>query len=100
MTYALRARLLLTTLVLLAPTGAAFAQTIEQARLTQATQVLEELRGTPDQRIPTWLFDRAYGVAVIPNVIKGAFMFGGRHGSGVLTSRDSSGRFSDPVFIS
>ena len=27
-------------------------------------------------------------------------MFGGRHGNGVLTVRDASGRFSNPVFIS
>ena len=43
---------------------------------------------------------RAYGVAVIPEVIKGAFVFGGRYGNGVLTVRDAaSGRFSNPIFI-
>jgi len=78
----------------------AHAQSREDARLITATQVLEELRSTPDQNVPTWLFDRAYGVAVIPDVIKGAFFFGGRHGNGVLTARDGAGRFSDPVFIS
>jgi lipid-binding SYLF domain-containing protein len=84
---------------LCAPAFAA-AQSREDARLITATQVLDELRASPDQRIPTWLFDRAYGVAVIPDVIKGAFVFGGRHGNGVLSSRDANGRFSDPVFIS
>jgi lipid-binding SYLF domain-containing protein len=76
------------------------AQTREDARLITATQVLEELRETPDQNVPDWLMQRAYGVAVIPDVIKGAFIFGGRYGSGVLTVRDANGRFSDPVFIS
>ena len=80
--------------------SAATAQTREEARLITATQVLEELRSTPDQNVPTWLLDRAYGVAVIPDVIKGAFIFGGRHGNGVLVSRDAAGRFSNPVFIS
>jgi lipid-binding SYLF domain-containing protein len=84
----------------LLPAGAALAQGREDARLVTATQVLEELRATPDQHVPTWLLDRAYGVAVIPNVVKGAFIFGGRHGNGVLTSRDAAGRFSNPVFIS
>lgn len=81
----------------------AFAQTTEQsredARLITATQVLEELRATPDQNVPDWLMQRAYGVAVIPEVIKGAFVFGGRYGSGVLTVRDAAGRFSNPIFI-
>lgn len=73
--------------------------TREDARLITATQVLEELRATPDQNVPDWLMQRAYGVAVIPEVIKGAFVFGGRYGKGVLTVRDASGRFSSPIFI-
>ena len=92
--------LLLALFALLLPTGAAFAQSAEDARLVTATQVLEELRATPDQNVPTWLLDRAYGVAVVPNVIKGAFIFGGRHGNGVMVSRDAAGRYTNPVFIS
>ena len=92
--------LLLLALAALLPAGAALAQEREEARLVTATQVLEELRATPDQNVPTWLLDRAYGVAVVPNVLKGAFIFGGRHGNGVLVSRDAAGRFSNPVFIS
>jgi lipid-binding SYLF domain-containing protein len=71
----------------------------EDARLITATQVLDELRSTPDQNIPSWLLQRAYGIAVIPDVLKGAFVFGGRYGNGVLTVRDASGHFSNPVFI-
>jgi len=92
-------RMLLPLLALL-PAGLAVAQSREDARLITATQVLEQLRTAPDQNIPAWLLDRAYGVAVIPDVIKGAFIFGGRHGSGALAVRDSAGRFSNPVFIS
>jgi lipid-binding SYLF domain-containing protein len=84
----------------LANISLASAQTREDARLITATQVLEELRDTPDQNVPGWLMQRAYGVAVIPEVLKGAFMFGGRYGNGVLTVRDTSGRFSNPIFIS
>lgn len=75
------------------------APTREDARLTTATDVLEMLRATPDQNIPAWLMQRAYGVAVIPDVLKGAFLFGGRYGNGVLTVRNAQGRFSDPIFI-
>src|SRR6185437_13291454 len=61
----------------------------EQARLVTATDVLDMLRSTPDQNVPAWLMQRAYGVAVIPEVLKGAFLFGGRYGNGVLTIRDA-----------
>jgi lipid-binding SYLF domain-containing protein len=87
-------------LAVLLPVAAASAQTREDARLITATQVLNELRATPDQNIPAWLMERAYGVAVIPDVIKGAFIFGGRYGNGVLSVRDSAGRFSNPIFLS
>jgi lipid-binding SYLF domain-containing protein len=74
-------------------------QTREDARLITAREVLEELRAAPDQNVPDWLMQRAYGIAVVPEVIKGALMFGGRYGSGVLTVRDAGGRFSNPIFI-
>src|SRR5579872_1619809 len=95
--------LLLSSATLVLPIAPAIAQTHapsrEDARLITATQVLEELRATPDLNVPAWLLQRAYGVAVIPEVINGAFVFGGRFGSGVLTVRDASGHFSNPVFI-
>ena len=92
-----------TTLALLALsvfTITAHAQTREDARLITATQVLEEMRAQPDQSVPNWLMERAYGVAVIPDVIKAGLVFAGRHGNGVMTVRDAAGRFSDPVFLS
>jgi lipid-binding SYLF domain-containing protein len=75
------------------------AQAREEAKLLVATEVLDELRAQRDQQIPERLLQRAYGVAVIPAVTKVAFFLGGRRGSGVLTVRDSRGRFSNPVFI-
>jgi lipid-binding SYLF domain-containing protein len=85
----------------LAPLACAQAreETREAARLITAREVLEELHSAPDQNVPDWLMQRAYGIAVIPEVIKGALMFGGRYGSGVLTVRDAAGRFSNPIFI-
>jgi len=72
----------------------------QDTTLKTATEVLQELAATPDQRVPDWLMQRAYGVAVVPEVIKGAFFFGGRYGSGVLTVRDAvTSRFSNPIFI-
>jgi lipid-binding SYLF domain-containing protein len=89
--------------LLLGAAATAQAQSTEQsredARLITATQVLDELRDTPDSRVPDWLMQRAYGVAVIPEVIKGAFIFGGRYGDGVMVVRDSHDRFGSPIFI-
>ncbi|MEO8309293.1 MAG: lipid-binding SYLF domain-containing protein [Pseudomonadota bacterium] len=75
------------------------AQAREEGKLLVAAQVLDELREQSDQQIPQQLLQRAYGVAVIPDVTKAAFFLGGRHGTGVLSVRDSQGRFSNPLFI-
>jgi lipid-binding SYLF domain-containing protein len=48
---------------------------------------------------PKGLLDKAAAVVVIPNLTKVAFMAGGKHGEGILTKRDASGNWSEPVFI-
>lgn len=82
--------------------GVAHAGTArEEGRLLTATEVLEEVQGMPDQRLPDALLTRAYGIAVIPDVTKVAFIFGGRHGNGVLVVRDTlASPWSNPVFVS
>jgi lipid-binding SYLF domain-containing protein len=64
-----------------------------------ATQVLDELRTTRDQYVPDRLLERAYAIAIIPDMTKIAFFAGGRRGHGVMVVRDKDGRFSNPVFI-
>jgi lipid-binding SYLF domain-containing protein len=97
-------KLLLT--LLFAATGAAgvtqpaFASAREEARLIEASGVLEELLGQRDTLIPDRLLSRAYGIAVIPNVVKIAVGVGGRRGSGAMVVRDANGKFSSPIMVS
>jgi lipid-binding SYLF domain-containing protein len=73
----------------------------EEGRMLTATEVLEEVQAMPDEQIPSALLSRAYGIAVIPDVTKVAFIFGGRHGNGVLVVRDKlTTPWSNPTFIS
>ena len=77
----------------------AHAQAREEGKLLLASQVLEEQRDDGDRRIPGWLLERAYGIAVIPDLTKIAFFAGGRRGNGVLVIRDKDGRFTNPIFV-
>jgi len=86
-------------LVLTLSATGAWAQAREQGRLLMASQVLEELRSSRDQYIPDRLLERAYAIAVIPDMTKIAFFAGGRRGHGVLVVRDKDGRFTSPTFI-
>jgi lipid-binding SYLF domain-containing protein len=94
--------LLLSAIAVTAPAvvNIAHANAREEGRLLTATEVLEEVQGMPDQRLPDALLSRAYGIAVIPDVTKIAFIFGGRHGNGVLVVRDKlNSPWSNPVFV-
>ena len=90
---------LLAGIVLACSSLAVHAQAREQGRLLTASEVLEDQRNSRDQSIPDRLLERAYGIAVIPDLTKVAFFAGGRRGHGVLVVRDKQGRFSNPVFV-
>jgi len=90
---------LLAGIVLAVAAAGAQAQAREEGRLLMASQVLEELRATRDQSIPDRLLERAYGIAVFPDMTKIAFFAGGRRGHGVLVLRDKEGHFTNPVFV-
>ena len=90
---------LLAGIALAGAAAAAHAQAREQGRLLVASEVLEDLRGGRDQVIPERLLQRAYGIAVFPDLTKVAFFAGGRRGHGVLVVRDKQGRFTNPVFV-
>jgi SH3 domain-containing YSC84-like protein 1 len=69
-----------------------------QGELQRATEVIQNLTSTaPDQGIPNTVLEGAKCVAVIPKLVKGAFVVGGEHGTGVATCRTSSGTWSSPA---
>lgn len=71
----------------------------QDARLMTATQVVDELARIPEQNIPSWLLERSYAVAVVPDVIKVGLGIGGRRGKGVLVVRKDNGQWSNPIFV-
>lgn len=77
----------------------ATAATDQEEQLTDATDVVEQLLRIPEQSIPPSLLNSAYGVAVIPNVIKAGFVVGARYGKGVLVVRQDDGGWSNPSFV-
>jgi len=68
-------------------------------RLQMATDVLSQMTSAPDKGIPEEVLDSAKCIAVVPHLVKGGFIFGGKHGRGVATCRTASG-WSAPAFIS
>ena len=89
----------LATVFLVTPISAAIASTQLDERVDSATAVLEKLTQIPEQGIPPTLLRNAYGVAVIPSVIKAGFWIGGSYGKGLLVVRKPNGGWSNPAFI-
>jgi len=69
-------------------------------RLDKAAEVLLTMTKTADKRIPAELLQRAQAIAVVPNMVKGAFGIGGQFGKGVVARRMPDGRWSAPAFVS
>ncbi len=77
----------------------AFAETREEERVTDATDVINQLLHIPEQGVPPSLLARAYGIAVIPNVVKVGFGLGARRGKGIVVVRRDDNSWSNPVFV-
>src|SRR5262245_47776225 len=69
------------------------------ARVARSLEVYQELVQAPDRAIPEPLEKNCKCVAIFPHVVKGAFVFGARRGKGVVSCRDSQGRWSPPAFF-
>lgn len=68
-------------------------------RMQDAAKVLNELTNAGDKGIPDEVLHSAKCVAVLPSMIKGAFVLGGEHGGGVATCRLPDGHWSAPAFF-
>ncbi len=94
------AKRLITTVVGLALlTQPAFGYTKLDQKVDNARLAYRELFQEPDKVVPSRLLDDANCIAVIPNVIKGAFWVGGRSGKGILTCRNEAEEWSPPIFV-
>lgn len=69
------------------------------ARLQAAAEVLQSIQAAPDHSIPNSVLDNTKCIIVVPNLIKGGFVFGGKHGRGVASCRTATG-WSAPAFVS
>jgi lipid-binding SYLF domain-containing protein len=77
--------------------GSAREDTVD--RLEKSVDVLHAIMSAPDKGIPEEVLSSAKCILVVPDLIKGGFIFGGKHGRGVATCRTAGG-WSAPAFVS
>ncbi len=92
----------LLAILLVAGCGAAARAADDQGkldgRLYAAQSVIESIMSVPDKAVPDGIARHAECIAVVPGVVKGAFIVGAEYGQGVVTCRTHHG-WSGPVFI-
>jgi lipid-binding SYLF domain-containing protein len=67
-------------------------------RVQAAADVLNEIQGTADKGIPQGILAHSECVAVVPSMLKGGFIFGGKYGRGLASCRTPKG-WSAPAFF-
>jgi SH3 domain-containing YSC84-like protein 1 len=77
--------------------GSAREDTVD--RLQNSVEVLHSIMSTPDKGIPEEVLTGAKCMVVVPHLIKGGFIIGGKHGRGVASCRTPEG-WSAPAFVS
>jgi lipid-binding SYLF domain-containing protein len=76
--------------------GSAREDTVD--RMQRSVAVLHAIMSTPDKGIPEEVLSNAKCIVVVPDLIKGGFIFGGKHGRGVASCRTADG-WSAPAFV-
>jgi len=67
-------------------------------RVQAAADVLNEIQAAPDSGIPEEILSRSECVAVVPSMLKGGFIVGGKYGRGLASCRTPKG-WSAPAFF-
>jgi lipid-binding SYLF domain-containing protein len=70
----------------------------EKERIQKSTTVLQDFYKMKES-IPSQLLQQAEGIVIIPKMINAGLIVAGKRGSGVAMVKLSSGKWSNPVFV-
>ena len=90
--------LLLLTCVVAAPAQKKSRLQDATRHAREASEVFTQIMNVREKAIPKELLDKAEAIAVFPDVVKAAFIFGGKGGQGVVSRRTPNG-WTAPAFF-
>src|ERR1700732_1795377 len=91
--------LLVLIITLVSLSFAADEETKASERMQAAADVLNEMQGAPDKGIPQEVLGSAECVAVVPSMLKGGFIVGGKYGRGLASCRTPKGWRAPAFFV-
>jgi len=93
----LRSVAMILTIACLTPT--LWAGKKQETKVRSARWVYEELFGNQQEKIPAALMADTRCIAVFPGLVEAGFIFGGSHGTGVVSCRNEEGNWGPPSFV-
>jgi SH3 domain-containing YSC84-like protein 1 len=75
------------------------ANSREAVVVNSSAEVLGEIMSISGRSIPECLLGKAEGIVIVPDMLKGGFIVGLRHGRGVIVTRDETGAWKPPMFV-
>jgi len=79
--------------------GSAHAGNRYEEKIEASRQAYLRLLEVDDRRVPERLLEQTRCIAILPKVVKGAFIWGGRRGQGVMSCRNDEDVWSPPAFV-
>ena len=71
----------------------------QETKVRSARWVYEEMFGNKQEKIPAALLADTRCLAIFPGLVKAGLIFGGSHGTGVVSCRNDEGKWSPPSFV-
>lgn len=75
------------------------AEKKQETKVRSARWVYEEMFGNQQQKIPAALLADTRCLAIFPGLVEAGLIFGGSHGTGVVSCRNEEGKWSPPSFV-
>ena len=79
------------TLAILSMAASLLSAADATKRLESAAEALKSIMSIPDKTIPQELLAKAYCIIVVPDLLKGGFIVGGKYGRGFAACRQKNG---------
>jgi lipid-binding SYLF domain-containing protein len=94
-----RFMILATMTAAMAATSFAAKEMTADKRIQHAANALAEMVASNDSGIPAQLIGKSQCIVIVPGLIKGAFLFGGKHGRGFASCRKPGGGWTAPAAV-
>src|SRR5262245_28024520 len=95
----MRCTIVLSVAMVCCTLAAAEEKTKTEDRLGESAALFTEIMAAPDKAIPQDLLEKSHCIVLVPGLMKGAFVVGGKYGRGFAVCRQTAEGWGPPAAI-